>query len=724
MMTEHTQTQTSVQDRLYDLLQHTAGDLRETVQEIEAVLETAAASSNGPADSLAPIWHKVDYLNSLAMKLEEFARLEYNPPPLVYEPINLGRFTSEIISTAREIARDKSQLAFHHMLDENLPEPLVDAERLRQVLLELLTNAVKFTDAGLIELEVKQHGTEEVVISITDTGLGLLPNEFDSIFEKFGRSHNPLAKPRQGAGLGLAIGKRLVEMHRGRLWATSTLGTGSTFYVSLPVVPPTQSMDPVASEESPKPMFEGMPDTMALSPVMLDPTTNGLAQESVISYTPQIRLWIWGGLIIAGVLVGLLLWRTSPQLTEDILPEESAVEDETSFVSDNMGQSLDDPLPDTEAAPVAAVFTETAVATEVPPTDTPTEVPPTATPTEVPPTATPTEVPPTATPTEVPPTATPVPPTATPTATPDLQATESALLLLTPSPTATPTPTNTPTATSTPTPLPPAEELLFSTASGVVQQNISTDVVQIALDITPADAWLSWSAGRLLFASAAGAASAASADTGNLNIYVFEGGTVTPLTASVGDDLQPSWSPDGARIAFTSNRNGSFNLYAMDADGSNPTLLAASPGFDGWARWSPDGTRLVFASDRTGNFNLYVLNADGSNLQPLAPDPADDTAAAWSPDGTQLVFASEREGSRDIYIINADGSELRRLTGDVTATESDPVWSPDGARIAFVSDRTGNFEVYVIPLSRNELPPAVWKRITNTPTDERFPVWR
>ncbi len=99
----------------------------------------------------------------------------------------------------------------------------------------------------------------------------------------------------------------------------------------------------------------------------------------------------------------------------------------------------------------------------------------------------------------------------------------------------------------------------------------------------------------------------------------------------------PAWSPDGERIAFTSNGefNGRFyfDIYVMNADGSDQTNLTNSQADDMLPVWSPDGTRIAFASDRDRNFDIYVMNADGSGLTRLTNHPAYDVVSgiAWSP---------------------------------------------------------------------------------------------
>jgi TolB protein len=87
------------------------------------------------------------------------------------------------------------------------------------------------------------------------------------------------------------------------------------------------------------------------------------------------------------------------------------------------------------------------------------------------------------------------------------------------------------------------------------------------------------------------------------------------------------------QIAFTSERDGNFEVYAIDTDGSNLTQLTENPAEDDVPAWSPDGTKITFYSDRDGNFEVYVMDADGSNQTRLTDNPAADAVPEWSPVG-------------------------------------------------------------------------------------------
>src|SRR6267142_1761568 len=169
------------------------------------------------------------------------------------------------------------------------------------------------------------------------------------------------------------------------------------------------------------------------------------------------------------------------------------------------------------------------------------------------------------------------------------------------------------------------------------------------------------------------------------------------------DFLTPPMPQAGSsKIVFTSNRDGSMQIYSMNSDGSGQTRLTYSGANDDYPRWSPNGSKIVFQSDRdnpdTGYMDIYVMNSDGSGQTRLTSDPNDDGAAAWSPDGTKIVFQSFRNGvNYQVYVMNADGSGQVNISNTM-ANETQPAWSPDGAKIAFASDRdqAGFSSIYVM----------------------------
>jgi len=204
---------------------------------------------------------------------------------------------------------------------------------------------------------------------------------------------------------------------------------------------------------------------------------------------------------------------------------------------------------------------------------------------------------------------------------------------------------------------------------------------------------------------------------GNWEVYVMnaDGTNQTNLTNNPAQDFMPSWSPDGAKITFNSDRDGNQEIYVMDADGSSQTRITNDSAVEVHSSWSPDGTRIAFRSNRDDDFEIYVIDADGSNQTRLTSNPAQDNWPSWSPDGTRIAFQSNKDDNFDIYIMNADGSNQTRLT-DNPARDWQPSWSPDGLKIAFNTYRDIVGEVYVMDADGSN--PV--NLTNNAPVDDTF----
>ena len=118
--------------------------------------------------------------------------------------------------------------------DERVGEVVADERKVRQVVLNLLSNAVKFTpEGGRVAVGLTQ-GEGEVEIAVSDTGIGIAPEDQAAVFEEFRQVGSDQARKSEGTGLGLALARRFVELHGGRIWLASEIGKGSTFTFSLP----------------------------------------------------------------------------------------------------------------------------------------------------------------------------------------------------------------------------------------------------------------------------------------------------------------------------------------------------------------------------------------------------------------------------------------------------------------------------------------------------------
>lgn len=189
---------------------------------------------------LERVYANGEHLLGMINDILDLSKIEAGRLDLFKEPLDIGELVRSAMSTAMGLTKGKP-IELEQEIDPDLPTTEADKTRVRQVLLNLLSNAAKFTDKGSITVRVWQEHNgegagEEIITSVTDTGIGIPSDKLETIFEEFRQADEGSNRSYQGTGLGLAICKRLVEMHGGRIWVESTVGVGSTFFFSLPLV--------------------------------------------------------------------------------------------------------------------------------------------------------------------------------------------------------------------------------------------------------------------------------------------------------------------------------------------------------------------------------------------------------------------------------------------------------------------------------------------------------
>ncbi|MBZ0286136.1 MAG: TIR domain-containing protein [Anaerolineae bacterium] len=240
-----------------------------------------------------------------------------------------------------------------------------------------------------------------------------------------------------------------------------------------------------------------------------------------------------------------------------------------------------------------------------------------------------------------------------------------------------------------------------------------------------------------------------------LDLYVMkaDGSNVQRLTTDSRNYHYPSWSPDGRQLTYTAEvEPGNTDVFVMDVDFSDPANVVVSsvrnltnaPGEDDYAVWSPDGAEIAFSSNRDGEFwNIYLMDGSGGDVRPLTSGNGDNESPAWSPDGTQIAFESNRErrlggadvlpdstnlpgastegvANWDVYVMDTDGTGVIPFTKS-PASDRYPNWSPDGKQLVFASDRDGDYDLYLVEVADRK---KVTLLTDNTAENDLFTSWR
>jgi len=217
-----------------DFVANVSHELRTPLATLKALVETlregALEDPQAAGRFLERMEGEVDRLDRLVGELLELARIESGRAPLEMARVAVADIVRPPVEDLRPLA-ERAGLSLEVRLDPDLPPVLADVDGMRRVVANLVHNAIQFTPSGGVTVRAERVG-DEVVISVRDTGVGIAPEDLSRIFERF---YKPRGSRSGGAGLGLAIAKHIVQAHGGRIWAESTEGQGSTFYVALPV---------------------------------------------------------------------------------------------------------------------------------------------------------------------------------------------------------------------------------------------------------------------------------------------------------------------------------------------------------------------------------------------------------------------------------------------------------------------------------------------------------
>ena len=225
-------------------------------------------------------------------------------------------------------------------------------------------------------------------------------------------------------------------------------------------------------------------------------------------------------------------------------------------------------------------------------------------------------------------------------------------------------------------------------------------------------------------------------DQGNGNFYSLsvmgiDGSGLRHIVNSPGTLGEPAWSPDGSRIAFIRGQDMTVEgaaymaacaseIYVVDVFSHKYTNLTRGVGGTD-PSWSPDGTRIAFSSFRDGNYEIYTMNPDGNDIQQLTRTDWAEAEPAWSPDGKQIAYAahlvqqevvcgfiptgrpsSSGDEESSIYVMDVDGAN--QTMQEVTVGGIEPTWSPDGTCIALIMNAKDASQVYVTEVNSGMRP--------------------
>ncbi len=186
---------------------------------------------------LSQVQRNARYLSQLVDDVVDLARVDALVMPIQRRPTDMRALVTDAVNGVSSLAAGKG-IAVHVSCPEQVPEVFVDPLRIRQTIYNLLSNAVRFTEHGEVRLAVEQQD-ECLEVIVSDTGRGIPESELSTIFDEFYQIGRAKVEPDSGKGLGLAIARRFVQLHGGRIWVESRVDQGSRFHFTLPFEPVT-----------------------------------------------------------------------------------------------------------------------------------------------------------------------------------------------------------------------------------------------------------------------------------------------------------------------------------------------------------------------------------------------------------------------------------------------------------------------------------------------------
>ncbi len=224
-----------------DFLSMVAHELRTPLTSIKAFTEMLLRKPDGEMEKrtkyLGIIHSECNRLTRLINDVLDLAKIEAGKIEWNIQPISMAEVVNTALTSTHKLAEDK-ELKTEPLIEDDLPPVLADHDRLIQVIINLVGNAVKFTDkGGRIEVSVKKKLTPDkcIHVSVSDTGIGIRKKDLGKVFQKFKQVGSGMTDRPEGTGLGLSICREIIEHHKGKIWVESELKKGTTFHFTLPL---------------------------------------------------------------------------------------------------------------------------------------------------------------------------------------------------------------------------------------------------------------------------------------------------------------------------------------------------------------------------------------------------------------------------------------------------------------------------------------------------------
>ena len=220
-------------------------ELRTPLNSILGFAKLLLKQKIGPLNSiqqtdLSVIYDSAQHLLSLVNDILDLSKIEAGKIRLEPEWVSVEEIIVGVMASSIILIEDKP-IDLRDEIEPNLPQIYVDRGRIRQVVINMVSNAAKFTDSGSITLHIRKITKNDqpyICFSVKDTGIGIAPEDMAKVFEAFRQIDSSVARRAEGTGLGMSISYRLVALHGGELWVESQVGQGSTFSFTIPLQPP------------------------------------------------------------------------------------------------------------------------------------------------------------------------------------------------------------------------------------------------------------------------------------------------------------------------------------------------------------------------------------------------------------------------------------------------------------------------------------------------------